>query len=277
MKTIFEGADSLILEALSLGAGKSLKQKSTCAALIASPDFASRIDSLVSALFSQIERNWVDRNPSLMNWKLRRQTEINPINKSPEILLERAITILAERGLLPEWYNQLPIASGLLDDKSDKRAAVDLVRLNGNCAELIELKWASDTPTYAAFEILRYGLAFLFCRKMQERFQYHDYPLMKLERISLRVLAPCEYYGTSDLAFLQNTMGIAVERLFREQGALFGDFLFLSFPPQFRLPFRTGAEVAALKDLPIEAAPIANLLGAINNIQTVYSEGAIIL
>lgn len=276
MRSVFEGADSLILEALSLDAAKSLKQKSTCAALKDFPAFASGIDNLVSALFSQIESNWAGRIPSPMNWALRRQTEINPINISPEVLLERAIVILAERGLLPGWYNQLPIASGLIDEKSDKRAAVDLIRVAGSHAELIELKWESDTPAYAAFEILRYGLAFLFCRKMQEQFKYSAYPLMKVERISLRVLAPCEYYAYADLAFLQNAMGIAIERLFREQthGALQGDFLFLSFPPQFRLPFGNGAEVAALRDLPVEAAPVTELLAAISHIQPAWSKSA---
>lgn len=272
MSSIFEGFDSLIMEALSLEAGQSLKQKSACASLAHSPDFQSRIEKLVFSLFSKIESNWIERIPSAMNWKLRRQGDISPQNKSPEVLLERAIVILADRGILKDWFNQLPIASGLIDEYSDKRAAVDLVHVSNDEAELIELKWASDTPAHAAFEIVRYGLVFLFCHMKQEGFSYHTYPLMKVKKLSLRVLAPHEYYSFCNLGFLGNALDIALQHLFREktQGALSADFMFLSFPPQFVLPFHLGAEVATLRELPVDAPPIAELLAAMNNCRVMW-------
>lgn len=194
MESFFEKTDEIIAQALSLEAGQSLRHKTTCLNLKASPAMLCQIENMVFDLFARVEENWQGRKPSPMNWQLRRQTSIALHNKSPEILLERAIVILAERGLLKGWFNQLPIASGLIDEKSDKRAAVDLVTLHEQDAALIELKWASDNPAYAAFEILRYGLAFLFCYQKQEDFSYHAYPLMSVKKLSLRVLAPHEYY-----------------------------------------------------------------------------------
>jgi len=274
MRSVFEGTDSLIHEALSLNVGQSLKQKSTCIAIKPFPDVLPRMERLVFDLFTRIEGNWNGRIPSTMNWRLRKQGDISPHNKNPEILLERAIVILADMGILQGWFNQIPVASGLLDEYSNKRAAIDLVHLSGDCAALIELKWESDNPVYAAFEILRYGLAFLFCHKMQRNFSYSAYPLMQVKKISLRVLAPYEYYSYCNLDSLRYALEIALQRLFHEitKDALAIDFLFLSFPPQFRLPFQSGEDVAALKDMPVEAAPITKLLAAMNSCQRVWQE-----
>lgn len=265
MRSFFDQTDEIIAQALLLEAGQSLKHKTTCLNLKPSPEILCRIENLVFDLFARVEENWQGRTPSPMNWKLRRQCEIAPHNKSPEILLERAIVILAERGLLNGWFNQLPIASGLIDDKSDKRAAVDLVTLRDENAELIELKWASDNPAYAAFEILRYGLAFLFCYLRQEDFSYHTYPLMTVKKLSLRVLAPHEYYGYCDLGFLGHAIDAGLQRLFYQKtgGRITADFQFLSFPPDFTLPFLTGQEVSDLRHLPADALPVVTLLDAI--------------
>lgn len=280
MKSIFEDTDSLIAKALDLETGQSLRQKSTCIGLKYSPDSLDKIENLVFSLFETIENNWVGRIPSPMNWKLRKKINLNPINQSPEILLERAIAILSEREILPNWYNQIPIVSGLLNEKSDKRAAIDIVTDNNEYAQFIELKWESDNPAYAAFEILRYALAFLFCYKMQDKFHYSDYQLMNVNKIALRVLAPFEYYLYSNLAFLQNDLSKAINRLFitQSQNKLSCDFVFLSFPSDFQLPFSTGEEVSTFMELPITAEPIAKLLSAIANIKPIWqNERSIIL
>lgn len=276
MKSIFKNTDETIANALALEANQSLKQKSTCLSLKSSPEILYQIENLVFELFSRIEENWMGRVPSPMNWKLRRKTNIDPDNKSPEVLLERAIVILADRGLLDGWYNQLPIASGLIDEKSDKRAAVDLIKTGEGYVELVELKWGSDTPAYAAFEILRYGLAFLFCYQKQQDFSYHNYPLMQTKKLSLRVLAPQEYYGYCNLGFVRMALEAGLKRLFHEKtgGALEVDFLFLAFPHGFTLPFKIGQEVSDLRHLPVDAYPVAAVMEAIHHSQPIwgYSE-----
>jgi len=44
-------------------------------------------------------------------------------------MLEKAIAILAKEDYLLEWYNQIPVASGLLNSTADRRAALDLARV----------------------------------------------------------------------------------------------------------------------------------------------------
>ena len=108
--------------------------------------------------------------------------------------LERALAILGDKGDLPGWYNQIPVASGFMDEWADKRAAVDLLYTDGNQVDLVELKWASDTPLYALFEILRYGLVFLFCRQNAAKFSYEDKTLLSCRDLILTILAPHDYY-----------------------------------------------------------------------------------
>ena len=113
-------------------------------------------------------------------------------------MLERAIAILAVADELPEWHNQIPVASGLIDGKKHKRAAVDLVRMDGNAAEMVELKWKSDTPLYALFEVLLYGLVLLLCRRKAEKFGYCGLELIEARVVKLAVLAPSQYYDEYD-------------------------------------------------------------------------------
>jgi hypothetical protein len=73
----------------------------------------------------------------------------------------------------------------------------------GSAFELIELKAADgDTPLSAAFQILRYGLAYAFFRKNLEAVQHENgqpqSPLLDATEIRLRVLAPAAYYKRFD-------------------------------------------------------------------------------
>ena len=43
-------------------------------------------------------------------------------------------------------------------------AVLDLARIEEIALDFSELRWESDIPIHAAFEILRYGLAYLLCR-----------------------------------------------------------------------------------------------------------------
>jgi hypothetical protein len=106
-KSIFDGTDDIISSALSLRPGATLKQKSTCRELTSGYLAESDFKALISNLYDQIESNRSDRMPSRENWRLERQTTISHANRSPEVLLERAIAVLGGRGILDEWYNQI--------------------------------------------------------------------------------------------------------------------------------------------------------------------------
>jgi hypothetical protein len=114
--------------------------------------------------------------------------------------------MLSEAG----WSNQVPVASGLIDHRLDKRAAIDLVELTDERARFIELKWESDTPAFAAFEVLRYGLAYLFCRVNAAEFGYTGRPLMRVSRVDLQVVAPTAFYEKHDLRWLEQGLDRAV-------------------------------------------------------------------
>jgi len=96
------------------------------------------LPELIPTLFERVAKNlaenWSEdfsgfRILSSKNWCLRRETDIACHNTSDETMLEKAIAILAKEDYLLEWYNQIPVASGLLNSTADRRAALDLARV----------------------------------------------------------------------------------------------------------------------------------------------------
>jgi hypothetical protein len=267
--SIFDGTDQIIHDALGLRPGQSLKQISTCRSLCNSPLPESFSPEIVTMLFEQVVGNWHGRIPSRENWRHERRTEIADKNKSPEVVLERAIVTLAELGDLPGWYNQIPVASGLVDGRSDKRAALDLARVDGGTAELIELKWASDTPIFALFEVLRYGVALLLSRQNAASFGYLGHPLIDATELSLVVLAPSQYYANCNLVGFAEVVNSGLCNLTRQHS----DFppmslAFMSFPAGFELPFQRGSQVNTMRDGG-EAVARSQLLSAVTSLQPI--------
>ncbi|MCY3709371.1 MAG: hypothetical protein OXG26_10785 [Caldilineaceae bacterium] len=152
----------------------------------------------VNEIYDKIQANYpgfpLSRSDKL--WLLRRECGICHDNRSPETMLEKAVAMLAKRGHMPGWYNQCPVASGIVGSHSDRRSDVDLV----NCSEsrknvrLVELKWGSDNPMSALQQILRYGVAYIFCRVHRQELPLHYRSLMDARQVSLEVVAPCQYY-----------------------------------------------------------------------------------
>ena len=275
-RSIFKGTDERIHTFLGLGDDKTWKQKSTCLQLRSVPNGMPSFETLVSDLYGLITENRSDHTPSLENWRIKRQLSISPKNSSPEILLERAIARLGERGELKEWFNQVPVASGLIDDKADKRAAIDLLCHKDDWAEFVELKWKSDTPVFAAFEILLYGLAYLFARDNQVAFKYQGKRLMRASKVSLRVLAPRAYYTGYDLKWLEQGLdeGVRTFAAKKTDGALSMGFGFLAFPldfaPDFSPPYATGEEVRQKFGRSMDAEACRSLVSAISNLEPVW-------
>ncbi len=270
-KGIFQGTDEIIASFFGLHAGKTIRQKSTCRRLSPTPVGKQDFEKLVSDLYEQIERNRTDRVPSKENWRVMQVTTLADENRSPEILLERAIAILGEDRILAEWFNQIPVASGLVNDRANKRTAIDLMRLRDASVEFVELKWASDTPAFAAFEILLYGLAYLFCYINQEKLGYDEKSLMNVKTASLRILAPREYYDTYDHTWLGQGIDKGIRTLAGNLsgGELSMDFGFLAFPSGFYLPFTTGKEVKMISD-PRNSENCQSIVSAINNIEPIW-------
>ncbi len=269
--SLFDGIDFLIGSALTLKPGKHLKQKSTCRELKPEPGLQDRICSLVSDLYGEISSGKLSAVPSRENWRLERKTKLDANNKSPEVVLERAIAVVAENGPLDSWYNQVPVASGLINDRADKRAAIDLLEYKGNSAAFVELKWASDTPAYAAFEILRYGLAYLLCRNNKVEFKYEEKALMLVDTVELQVLAPAIFYDKCDLRFLAEGIGAGLERLCAgRKDKLRMTFVFRSFAPDFKLPFISGEEVDRIRGGRGDSTQERLLVDAMNGTQTVW-------
>lgn len=271
--SVFDGSEALIGNFLDLGKDEHLKQKSTCRRLEGTGKSASDFETLISGLYGRIEVNRTSsRTPSDENWRTKCQTTLANGNKSPEVLLERAIAILGNRGIMKGWCNQVPVASGLIDGRADKRAAIDLVHLEDNHAFFIELKWKSDTPAFAAFEILQYGLAYLFSYVHRKDFGYADNDLMKANRVSLRVMAPSDYYCKCTLDWLGRGINEAIGTFAsrKTKGTISMDFDFLAFPSEFLLPFNAGREVVTEEGLQLNEEQIQLLVAAVADCKSVW-------
>jgi hypothetical protein len=262
---LFAGTDLAICHALGLDDAKQLKWRTTYRELSRRPVAVDVLVDLTKHLYRLISSNLGERTPSIENWRWMPQAKIHPGNRSPEVILERSIALLVERKHLKGWCNQIPVASGLVDSRSDRRAAVDLASITGDRLDLYELKWKSDTPIYAAFEILRYGLAYLLCRKNPA---YASLETMKVEALGLNVLAPPSYYGF-DLSWLQAGLDAGIRTVAQEQPT--GDFrAFFRFLVIRATPFGSGAEaMAACGAAPLGLAGEA-LVQAMSELTPVY-------
>lgn len=246
-KGILDGVDAVIDTHLftdALFKNYRYHHKRSCTALSKSPPDASAGGALVTAIFKRIQSNLAqrpDRRPSSKNWTLRStgplasvETALN--NESDEVTLERAIV----SAWPDQWAYQMPVASGLFGPASDKRRAVDLIGLRGDGRfDFVELKLQSDTPLYAAMEILAYGLVYLASRiDAAKNLAYPDgktLPVMAATTIDLIVLAPADYYKGYSLGWLQRSLKLGLARLLADEGVTGLDmtFRFDQFPASF--------------------------------------------
>jgi hypothetical protein len=163
---------------------------------------------LAEVIFRTVDDNYKrggaadNRNRSRENWRWHRpQPQIAPQNTSAEVVLERAIAVACASSGRADWANQVPVASGLIPGAADGRRAIDLVHQCGERHfELIELKIASDTPLYAAVEVIGYGCIWLLARAHPPAVTTS---ILEADHIDLRVLAPPAYYARYDLTQLE--------------------------------------------------------------------------
>lgn len=158
---------------------------------------------VVRATYEQIAANWracvtpATLAASRENWRWRvPQLGISAHNTSAEVVLERAIVNACERNGRTDWSNQVPVASGLAGFSSERRRAIDLVHEKApGHFQFIELKIASDTPLFAAVEIIGYACLWLLAREAKAG----PSALLAADKVDALVLAPDSYYARFDL------------------------------------------------------------------------------
>ncbi len=191
---------------------------------------------LLHNLLRTFERNWTgQRSTALHNWRFRQQLQYTDnARQQVEIILERQLVGHAGR----HWANQVPVASGLAGPNQDKRRAVDVVLQHGEREfTLFELKIASDTPLFAAMEILLHGMLLIFTRQHLAKLGYaqKDYKLLGADVVHLCVLAPRSYYGAYELKMLEASVNDGFAKLCAHDLPfdLAMDFKFEVFPTDF--------------------------------------------
>jgi hypothetical protein len=220
--------------------------------------------SLVRELYDHTVERWravngrFPRPGSTENWRFTLNTKISELNTSREKQVEKRIARLAEQGRFGkgEWANQIPVASGLLDEHTDKKACVDLARRTAPSSfDLIELKLdpASGHAVFAAMEALRYGVLYLFSRRLGRDLGYPSggSGLLGAQRIRLVVLAPASYYLEIPGALLHSLRdelsgGLAAECRREGPAGLTIDLAFEQFGEPFGWPSSDDDLIAAL-------------------------------
>lgn len=264
--SICNGIDVIIDEQFkevinNVGKTPHYKHKKSCQLLHKQP---SHFDAyhLIANMLLCVERNWKvsQRRPSKENWRFKKVEYINQEkNKSPEKLLEKKIACITSE----EWANQVPTASGLINENYDKLRNVDLVyKLHEHEYELIELKVGSDSPLAAAMEVLQYAVLYIFSRLHYNKEEQSSKKLLQAETIHLIVLAPHSYYNKCNLEWLEEALNKGLRAFTETQPfKLVMDFQFKAFPQDFNpLPsYNAEAHLSVLKAALKEIKPIYGL------------------
>ena len=256
MKSIAHGFDGIKDESLGLvdsgiGQPPHFRHRSSCKFLCANQPLRPDGAGLANALVTQVTRNWKagqergGASPSLQNWRFSRAGNMAPHNPSPEVTFERALVGVATE----RWANQVPTCSGVLGPDADHRRSIDIVERTGNGSfDFIELKIRSDTPLFAALEVLDYGVLYAFSRIYARSLNYNPgcSEIIDAHEIGLRVLAPTQFYeykshtgarATFDLGWLEAMMRDAARQLASMiRGHTTIDFRFDVFPEGFSWP-----------------------------------------
>lgn len=208
-------------------------------------------DGSLVAAFNQIDGNWTSAkreelgSSSQANWRwCEPQLKISKHNASPEVVLERAIAQAFDNQGAGRWANQVPVVSGVAGPYAERRRAIDLVeRVDEGAFRLIELKVASDTPLYAAYEILFYLLIWLVARTKAEV----RTALLDAQRMEALVLAPASYYQGLRLGPLEALLANEIAALGGRHGVSL-HFAFERLPADFAIepPYEDKALINAM-------------------------------
>lgn len=245
MASLFDGTDCIIRQFLGFDREK-LNNKVTSIRSISDKEYLDFIDEMYSVMDNNYRQiGYKPESISNELWRCRHAVCIKDDNSSKEKILEKSVAILAKKDHMPEWFNQCPVASGITGPSADSKRAVDLVQWCEltKCVRLIELKWESNTPPYALFEILEYGLAYIFCRVHREKLPLQGRPLMNARHVALEVVAPRHFYTRDERDRLARMRQSLDEFAASKIDGFSMSLDALAFPEGFRLPFRNGRDV----------------------------------
>jgi len=245
IKSIISGCNQIIdnyFELTDIGKSPHYDHKKSYIRLSGTPKNDLDFSELISNLYKQIQNNRelsisaYGKLPSRENWRFQKQIEIDSKNSSPEVTLERKLVNVFNGSLV----NQIPTSSGLVGSRQDKVRNIDLVMRNNSYEyEFIELKVDSNTPLYAAMEILLYGLLYIFTREHMQEFEYdsNDKTLLSANSIQLIPLAPFHYYPYH-IQWIERKINDGLQQFIKSEVGidLNMDFTFQSFPKDFRWP-----------------------------------------
>jgi hypothetical protein len=199
--------------------------------------------NFVESLFALLQQNWLRATSHLPAGRRSRenfrwhkpQLNLAVDNPSPEVTLERRFIRACQRAGRLDWSNQVPVVSGVASPHAYKRLSIDLVhRLADENFEFIELKIRSDTPLYAALEVIRYGLLWLLTREAKTILGYGPNVILDAPALSLTTLAPMKFY-TNNPPHLATRLEQGISRLGRRYGVDM-HFRQVAFPQDFHWP-----------------------------------------
>ena len=200
---------------------------------------------IVAEAYELIESDLSSRKltPSKKLWVPRVRFDWSTDHETAEVPLERSVAGLFRlyRLLLtenpqadPVWFNQIPVSSGIIQHGKGSRA-IDLVcRRSRGQYDFVELKFPKGTPTetplFAALEVLKYGLIYLYvlCHpgvlKVPGWPDKSDMPknargeeLLEATDVTLCVLAPKRFYSRFDFGWLDEQLNNDFARFLSER------------------------------------------------------------
>jgi len=243
-KNIVEGVDNIIDESLNItqiGKAPHYDHIKSCLLLKNHPSSFDAYE-VICQIYNQVEQNFNHpenrfhlSGPSEQNWRFEKIPYIDENNLSEEKKLEKATA----KPAFKDWANQVPTAGGIINSTSDKLRNIDLAHeLKIGFYEFIELKIESNTPLFAAFEIIVNGLIYLVSRKNYQDQHLDGKKLLAAKEIILQTLAPRDYYARYKLDWLEKELNRGLSKFLLEnfKGKLKMRFAFTSFPDSFNWP-----------------------------------------
>jgi hypothetical protein len=160
---------------------------------------------------------------------------LNSLTHPAKYLEKRLQKAIAIRPQNEGWGNDVPTASGLVNDRG-RQMNIDLAHQIPDGFEFIELKLRSNTPYAAALQILRYGAVYLFRLEPELVRRFKGNQMLNAKRIVLEVLAPGRYcaLGDVDQPLLEAQLDRQVARFAEENvGGLSRSFRLMAFDADF--------------------------------------------
>jgi hypothetical protein len=197
-------------------------------------ELAKGLQSRVELSVESVLSNRVP-NHSKESWRMVSPgTRCAAANKPREVGLERALVYACAQSGRTDWWNQIPVASGLLGARAGKKRAIDLVHRRTPAAyDFVELKLESDTPLYAMVEILQYGFLWLASRNAKDELRLDRSSLLDATDVSLSVLAPEAFYCGADYSEFAGGVNEALIEIGKTNKVALSFGGFKQFPPAF--------------------------------------------